>query len=552
MASSATGCVVFLSRALLGWVSKQSSVPNDLVLVLLHDLLYFRYSVPENFGLDFISIHSSWLKKANPDYRSVVDYLKGEGILLVDEQYVTSKDGDPKTKAYAIAPEYRPKEGEKLVHYQLHKFKRRNSRSTIRTTGGLRVDYSFLTSWLIPNSKRNSCLHINSSVAKQKLTKLYEERRRSAETTVANLRVRYEKYSFASFTDYFQTTLASYYKPDDRKHPLSKSLYRLGELRTQKGRLIDGTTFKEELGDCFSEISMFLLTCADDMRRQQLAVVNQIQTGSLSYSVDSSGYRLHTTLCQLKKELRQFVQFRNKSGELCNLSSIDIKNSQPFLATALLNPKFLTVIEGSEAYFLSAPRFRPLLKRIKQKTTRKERNELKRRLRSESDVVRFLEDVHSGEFYERMVVHLGGASSVEQVTKQQRSEMKELMFLVLFSSENYHHSLKRKFASLYPTVHEVFNIIKRGKKNELALLLQSVESYLVIDVVCRRIAEMNKHVPLYTIHDSIVTLPCYRELVVKTMEEEFEKHTKYKPKLAIEPWSPSDSGDNPLLFGSES
>jgi len=68
----------------------------------------------------------------------------------------------------------------------------------------------------------------------------------------------------------------------------------------------------------------------------------------------------------------------------------------------------------------------------------------------------------------------------------------------------------------------------------LAVLLQLIESYIMIDVVCRRIANEKPDLPVFTIHDSLVTTVGNEEYIRYVMEEEILRMVGFKPSLKIE------------------
>ena len=51
---------------------------------------------------------------------------------------------------------------------------------------------------------------------------------------------------------------------------------------------------------------------------------------------------------------------------------------------------------------------------------------------------------------------------------------------------------------------------------------------------------MNQQVPIFTIHDSIVTIPEYQNYIVHVMIEEFSRCIGVAPTLSIEKWEPTN------------
>ena len=76
--------------------------------------------------------------------------------------------------------------------------------------------------------------------------------------------------------------------------------------------------------------------------------------------------------------------------------------------------------------------------------------------------------------------------------------------------------------------------------NFLAVLLQRIESYLVLEIICKRIALERPKLPIYTIHDSIVTTIGNEEYVKSIMVEMLKSYIGHEPKLKFEYWQIED------------
>ncbi len=63
--------------------------------------------------------------------------------------------------------------------------------------------------------------------------------------------------------------------------------------------------------------------------------IERIASGEFALSVDDNVFRLHSTISNLRSEIRNCISYGGRK-----LVSIDIKNSQPYLSTALLNDRF--------------------------------------------------------------------------------------------------------------------------------------------------------------------------------------------------------------------
>jgi hypothetical protein len=62
-------------------------------------------------------------------------------------------------------------------------------------------------------------------------------------------------------------------------------------------------------------------------------------------------------------------------------------------------------------------------------------------------------------------------------------------------------------------------------------MLQRLESFLVLDVICREISRLYPHIPLFTIHDNIITTKGNEGLVMAIMQQQIALWTGYTPKV---------------------
>jgi excinuclease UvrABC helicase subunit UvrB len=154
------------------------------------------------------------------------------------------------------------------------------------------------------------------------------------------------------------------------------------------------------------------------------------------------------------------------------------------------------------------------------------------------DVKKYASLVTTGQFYEYLSKEFNKHLSKDmQLT---RSQVKKEVLKIFFSDNRYlNHPdawQKRIFKQLFPTVYQIFEALKQGKKNRLALILQSIEREIVISKICKRIATEYPNMVIYTIHDCIVSTKG-NELIIKSiMEDEINRLTDFKPILSIESW----------------
>ena len=122
--------------------------------------------------------------------------------------------------------------------------------------------------------------------------------------------------------------------------------------------------------------------------------------------------------------------------------------------------------------------------------------------------------------------------------------MKTAVFQVLFTDNRFlgqeDAKPKKLFKQMFPYVYEVFRFVKSKDKSLLPRLLQSIESYLMLNVIAKRISVVYPDAPIFTIHDSISTTEEYVDVVEAIMKEELSKAIGHAPKLAREEWCKSN------------
>jgi len=205
------------------------------------------------------------------------------------------------------------------------------------------------------------------------------------------------------------------------------------------------------------------------------------------------------------------------------LVNVDIKNSQPFISTCLFrdaNPIFPYFSVDSSSILssiLQSSSFPPSYILQIQNT--------------EKDVQEYIEKCVSGELYKFLEEK---AEELFSIKFENRKEVKKVVFTVLFSDNRFRNEHKQMFRDLFPTVYKIFAAIKRKRKNNLAVLLQALESDVMLNHVCKRIASERHDVPMLPIHDSITTTVGNEEYIARIIEEEVMKYIGHTPSLSFE------------------
>ena len=269
-------------------------------------------------------------------------------------------------------------------------------------------------------------------------------------------------------------------------------------------------SFKGYLNDCY--------TTETDQYNSILASAYRIINGDIYYSIDNTSRRFHSNLTNMAKDLRPYLRIKGEP-----LVNIDVKNSQPYLSTILLtNP-------GKVSWLTENPAFVLLLQTLK--------------VSLNQDVKKYISLVASGTLYE----HLMTEFSTEGLILT-RDETKRQMLRILFARnrtprDELNKKARQIFKDRFPTVHRIFSKVRGHTKGDkfhnykrFAILLQRIESYLMLDVILKRIYKELPGTIAITIHDSIMTgvLTNNIEAVRKIMIEEFTFFVGIQPKIQIE------------------
>lgn len=271
-------------------------------------------------------------------------------------------------------------------------------------------------------------------------------------------------------------------------------------------------------------------------------IVDQIKQGHFTWSVDETGYRFHTILTRMKKELRQFLSYEGQK-----MVAVDISCSQPYLSLILLQKSFWKTEKKPKSLTVGK------VYDIKDKTTRINES-LYTIMFPESSKTLYSKDfqdddffttlVTQGELYNYMKEILPLPKGEDQICMNEgeiKANIKRRVLHILYCDEGnpYNRSPTADlpvFQRAFPEVARIFSLIKSGDYKLLPALLQRIESKLVLDIICKRISKEKPDLPIFTIHDSIVTVEGYEFYTKDIMTETLAEFVGYLPNLKIEHW----------------
>jgi hypothetical protein len=103
-------------------------------------------------------------------------------------------------------------------------------------------------------------------------------------------------------------------------------------------------------------------------------------------------------------------------------------------------------------------------------------------------------------------------------------KIKDFFFTLLFTKPTNNKNGIKQFREAYPMVHRAICEIKRQSSDEhfFPKLLQCMESYFILECVCKRLHKEHPKAPVFTKHDSVYTTEEYRLKLLQIMHEESE------------------------------
>ncbi|GAB3710098.1 hypothetical protein GCM10027592_46780 [Spirosoma flavus] len=297
-----------------------------------------------------------------------------------------------------------------------------------------------------------------------------------------------------------------------------------------------------------------------------LAMIERFNDPESSFAVDESGHRFHSKLTNLWSQLRQFVTYNGHP-----LVSIDLRSSQLYLAILLLDGAFYEQ-SSAEAIGLTmydlpidvqdkvwaVPTLVQLESQHKAQRDQLSLEDIKMVNREEgikrvrgslmleipTKLVeywegrkRYIDCIQTGRLYETLAQYW---SNITGKPVPDREQFKKQIISALYS-DNYDNRyyfviIRELFKALFPRVYDVFRELKTRSNRDLAVVLQGIESEVFLNRIASRISRQYPELPIFTIHDCVVTLEGYEDCVADIMREELTKATGISPRLKIEAW----------------
>jgi hypothetical protein len=272
-----------------------------------------------------------------------------------------------------------------------------------------------------------------------------------------------------------------------------------------------------------------------------------IETFSIDagFTIDNSGGRLYSPLTHLPSIFRNFLHYKGQP-----LTYLDIHNSQPYHFQALLR----------KAFWLPK---RPQQKGEGTLQLKDLEEDLYRHIETEEETLlsstmfpedrqtlagqglfSFLSLASNGKLYEFLCNRLSGKllTPGNRDRFSTRTDTKAEMMHMLFYNPREQFSsagpVFEEFKKLFPQEAVIIEVLKSRSHTDFPVLLQKVEADMLLNRTCKAVFKESPDLPLFSIHDGIITLETEKERVKELLEQTYQAEFGNIPQMSIHPLDP--------------
>nr|WP_315203923.1 hypothetical protein [uncultured Flavobacterium sp.] len=273
---------------------------------------------------------------------------------------------------------------------------------------------------------------------------------------------------------------------------------------------------------------------------KSLKLLTKLEERSINFNSSENNHRFYNGLTNLPKVLRQFLFINGKE-----IGEVDMSACQVYIFASILNPQFCSSESDSEYHINNIyPKLMHFFKNLdiinfsrKPGNTNYVLGEYfndndKKEIEEFSDF-----DFANKDFYSSLAEDIFKKETDlevinDEVIKLNRNSVKKSIMNILFNSNEIHRGadrVNRGFETKYPQVDNFITLFHRlYTSRDFAILLQRCEAFIVLEKATFNILENHSTVPIFTIHDCIITTMDHIKLVENEMVKEIEELTKKK------------------------
>lgn len=273
---------------------------------------------------------------------------------------------------------------------------------------------------------------------------------------------------------------------------------------------------------------------------KSLKLLNKLEERNINFNSSENNHRFYNGLTNLPKVLRQFLFINGKE-----IGEVDMSACQVYIFASILNPQFCSSESNSEYHINNIyPKLMHFFKNLdiinfsrKSGNTNYVLGEYfndndKREIEEFSDFDFANKDFYSSLAEDIFKKETGLEVINDEVIKLNRNSVKKSIMNILFNSNEIHRGadrVNRGFETKYPQVNSFITLFHRlYTSRDFAILLQRCEAFIVLEKATFNILKNHPTVPIFTIHDCIITTMDNIKLVENEMVKEIEEVTNKK------------------------
>jgi hypothetical protein len=299
----------------------------------------------------------------------------------------------------------------------------------------------------------------------------------------------------------------------------------------------------------------------------QLHKFNDISKSENTPKIQERGKRIHSKVSTQMSILRNFLTYKGQH----KLVYLDIKNSQPFHITVMLKKTFwerdkqnkgITLEEQDEELYNKLRKdrivtYHNIIRCLNEDIRSYSKHLIPRVSAPNNDVKNFCVLVTSGKLYEFISDKFKGKSvkSGKKDPFRDRKSTKQAFIEMLYSDTKKYYSkssdFMKEFKKLFPTVARIILLLKHYRNNDLAFLLQGIEATFILEKICGSLSKEYPDIPLYTIHDGIITTEEYAVLLEEKIKEVYENSHGLVPAIKKEHLHPDVAKKSLQMYSDE-
>ena len=276
-------------------------------------------------------------------------------------------------------------------------------------------------------------------------------------------------------------------------------------------------------------------------------LINEFHNQYWKYSIKpATDNRLHSNLTRSSKILRKHILY---NGE--HLVGVDLKTSQPFILCVIIKAILkqdigllkqikatdLLTDEIIDALFILDINKEELVSFVLSVLNKDFYSEFERLLSIDFD---------ENGFPYRMVSNFGKKKKrkFKEVNEPRskvvydttRELVKKVVMEIFYSKPKTTIKEAKVFRKEYPSLFKIFICLQEFGV-DLSKLLQNIEAYVLLDYSALKIHEKHPKIPIYSIHDALVTTESWKDVLKDEMQQHIKQITTLPPKLEIEDWN---------------